>query len=50
MNLHFYLVGFSVLVMWNVRPLPDPFSMFAMFIPLYFSVGQGRKRFLSITW
>lgn len=41
MNSHYYLVGFSALITLNVRPLPDPFSMFAVFIPFYFSVSQG---------
>ena len=41
MNSHYYLVGFSALITLNVRPLPDPFSMFAVFIPFNFSVSQG---------
>lgn len=36
----YYQAGFSALITLNVRPLPDPFSMFAVFIPFYFSVSQ----------
>ena len=35
------LSSFSALITLNVRPLPDPFSMFSVFIPFYFSVSQG---------